>query len=141
MRNGTIRLIIDSVPEHVFLVGVAVNKICAEAGFGQETADQIELCVVEAVNNAIEHAYKNTAGNDVEVMIELTSSGITVKVCDAGESMRSLKQSKLDFDPSDIANLPEGGMGLYLIQQIMDTVRYESFGKKNILTMTKKLTI
>ncbi len=140
MRDRSIKLTINSELKHVALIGMAVNKIASDTELSQEMSDQMELCVVEAVNNAIQHAYRNKAGYEVEVMIEFTSTGMTFEVCDTGESMESLKTPTLEFDPDDRANLPEGGMGLYLIHQIMDAVRYERSGNKNILSMTKKFS-
>ena len=44
-----------------------------------------------------------------------------------------------EFDPTDVANLPEGGMGLHLIHSVMDEVRYHSEGGRNALTMRRRL--
>lgn len=139
MKSGTIKLIIDSALEHIALVGMAVNTISGEAGFSQETADQMELAVVEAVNNAMKHAYGNRAGREIAVIIEIGPDGITFQVRETGKPMAALNVPELNFDPGDIANLPVSGMGLYLIHQIMDEVCYASSEGTNILTMIKKL--
>jgi anti-sigma regulatory factor (Ser/Thr protein kinase) len=45
----------------------------------------------------------------------------------------------LEFDANNLDKLPEGGMGLYLIDTIMDTREYTTSGNRNILTVTKQL--
>ncbi|MDY6845287.1 MAG: ATP-binding protein [Thermodesulfobacteriota bacterium] len=139
MMNKAVKLTIDSVLENVSLIGIATNAICSSIVDNKEEVYQMELCVVEAVNNCIEHAYKNKSGHEVEVIIELNLDNIIFKVCDTGENMEPGKVSEFSFNPDDIASLPEGGMGLFLIHQIMDEVSYENIGKRNILTMTKEL--
>lgn len=132
-----IKLIIDSDLANVSLIGMAVNKICTQIPLDKIEAYQIETCVVEAVTNVIKHAYKNETGHDAAVSIKLHLDRITFLVCDTGKSMNPEQPAKLEFDPSDLENLPEGGMGLFIIHQIMDEVTYETIKDRNVLTMTK----
>lgn len=137
MRAKTVKLTIDSNLEDVFLIGLAVNNICSHIPYAELESNQIEICVVEAVNNTIKHAYKGEAGHDVEVLVALYLNRITFQVCDCGKTIKPGKMPKLEFDPNDLENLPEGGMGLFIIHEVMDEVAYETSKGKNILTMTK----
>ena len=116
-KAQTIRLVIDSNLQNVFLIGLSVRGICAGLPLSEEAAYQVEVSVVEAVNNAIEHAYQNQAGHEVKVLITLPGDRITFQVCDSGSSMDagSIPASRLDFDPNHWERLPEGGMGLHII--------------------------
>ena len=59
-------------------------------------------------------------------------------VIDKSSSLPNLKLDvALEFDPRDLENLPEGGMGLFLIQQIMDKVSYNVKDNTDTLSMTK----
>jgi len=44
----------------------------------------------------------------------------------------------LDYDPDDLASLPEGGMGLYLLHSLMDHVDYVSRDGRNVLTLERR---
>lgn len=132
-----IKLIISSNLTNISLIGMAVNKICAQIPLNKIEAYQIELCVVEAVNNVIKHAYKNETGHDVVVSIKLYLDRITFLVCDTGKAMELKQAADLEFDPADLENLPESGMGLVVIHQIMDEVAYKTIEDRNVLTMTK----
>jgi len=142
MKTRTIKLAIDSCLEDVFLLGLATRAICSYAPLNQLTTYQIETCVVEAINNCIKHAYQNLPGNSVEVVISLFIDRITFDVCDHGKAMETetfekQKRKELDFDPNVLDELPEGGMGLYIIRSVMDQVEYSSADGRNVLTMTK----
>ncbi len=134
-----IQLIIDSLLQNVSLVGVAVNSMSMSLSLSQVDASQIELCVVEAVTNAIKHAYNNQPGFSIQVNFAVYPDKLVITVCDEGQAMPALVVPSLDFDPTDLEHLPEGGMGLFLIHSIMDEVTYVSQQGKNRLTMTKRL--
>jgi anti-sigma regulatory factor (Ser/Thr protein kinase) len=82
----------------------------------------VELAVSEICTNIIQHAYLMTSG---EIRGSLTPlvNGIQIDLYDDGES----------FDPnaipapSDQADaLNEGGYGLHIVRQIMDSVQYQA---------------
>ncbi len=144
MKPKEIKLIIDSKLEDVALVGREVNKLCSAAGCPLLEASDVELCVVEAVTNSIEHAYKLKAGHKVEVAFAIYSDELIVGVCDTGEPMdpKLLEEkgpSSFLFDPDNLESIPEGGRGLAIIKEIMDSVNYTSKEGKNCFTMKKKL--
>lgn len=133
-----IRLIINSSLEDVFLMGLATRAICSYVPLSQLTAYQLETCVVEAINNVIRHSYGNNTGCQVEVSIYLFLDRIRFQICDRGKPMPpETLRSEFKYDPENIEDLPEGGMGLHVIKSVMDEVEYESKGGKNVLSMTK----
>lgn len=97
----------------------------------------VQLAVHEACTNIVEHAY----GEEVE-------EGRIYVTFTVSESPRSLQIDLFDtgspFEQSQVAapNLEvpqEGGYGLYLIDQLMDEVRYETKTDGNYLYLTKLL--
>ena len=137
MKSREIKLTIDSNLENVFLIGLAVNSICSHMPLSDLESYHMEVCVVEAVNNMIKHAYGNEPGHDVEVNIALHSDRIVFRLCDRGKVLELPDEPELNIDPDDLENLPEGGMGVFIIYEIMDTVTYEQFSDCNELTITK----
>jgi len=137
MESREIKLTIDSNLENVFLIGLAVNGICSHTLLSDLESYYMEVCVVEAVNNMIKHAYSNETGHEVEVNIALHSDRIVFRLRDRGKVMELLDEPELNIDPDDLENLPEGGMGVFIIYEIMDTVTYKQFSDYNVLTITK----
>ncbi len=123
----------------VRLVGMSIRALCASATSSVEAA-QIELAVVEACNNVVEHAYNGVEGM-LMLEIGIDEEKITIAVHDTGKTMpvASQQQTDLDFDPMNLDELPEGGMGLFLMTSIMDEQTYTSADGRNTLTLTKFL--
>jgi serine/threonine-protein kinase RsbW len=136
-HDGKISLTIPSGLEHVWALGVTLKALCSAAGVEEETAGLMELAVVEAVNNCIEHAYGGQAGHKVEVGIELEENQVVFSIADWGAPMGELPAGNLEFNPKAVSTLPEGGMGLHIIRQIMDRVEYRFSGGKNHLVLIK----
>jgi serine/threonine-protein kinase RsbW len=118
-----------------------VAKSAQEAGFDDKTLCQIQLAVDEACANVINHAYKDMAPGDMVISCHLDERHLVICIQDWGKS----------FDPEAIpepnvnAPLEErtlGGLGLYLIKQVMDKVRFTFDPEQgNKLIMIKRLQV
>lgn len=67
MAAARMQLTIPSELGQVRFLGLAVRALLVELAYPEDDVASIELCLVEAVNNAIEHAYREEAGHLVEV--------------------------------------------------------------------------
>ncbi len=140
-----LRLTIDSRLEDVALVGAAVRAASEAAGVAADVAADVELGVVEIVDNCFEHGYSGAAGFDIDVELSVSAFGVTVVVEDTAptspaEALRSAP-AKLDFDADVVEDLPEGGMGLMLLKNLMDDVTYRRDGERNVVVFTRRLRV
>jgi serine/threonine-protein kinase RsbW len=139
-----LRIAIDSNLEEVFLVSLVIRAVCSHAGLDELQTAEVELCAVEAATSAIKHAYGGKPGRDVSVALAFTDQRLDLEVRDEGRSMPIEQRERLRngsavlaFEPSDLANVPEGGMGLEIIHRTMDLVEYSTDGGSNRLRLTK----
>jgi len=133
-----VRLDIDSRLDHVELLARAVSALCATAGMRTRECARVELALVEAANNVIRHAYRGEAGHPVRVDVTLGDGLLTLRLEDEGLPMPERPSPALDYDPGDVANLPEGGMGLFIIHSVMDNVEFRRERDRNALVMTRR---
>ena len=98
----------------------------------------LNLVIEEAVVNIINYAYPKEQHESIYLSAHLHEGSIVLVLTDTGK----------EFDPTlapdaDITLSAEereiGGLGIFLIRQIMNEVRYERIDGKNILTLEKKL--
>ena len=144
MENQTITITIESRIEKVSLAGMVAQTVCKFAGFSEMDAYLVELSVVEAVTNSIQHAYKNDPGHAVQVLFSLDEGGITINVCDKGipldvKALEEKTISSLEVNADDIDSIPEGGRGLAIIKEVMDCVEYKSDQGNNCMMMRKEI--
>ncbi|MBW1783824.1 MAG: ATP-binding protein [Deltaproteobacteria bacterium] len=139
-----VNFIIDSDIQNVPLIGMSVNKLCLSASFSTIDAFNIELCVVEAITNSIRHSYSEEIGHEVKVVFTLTQEDIVIDICDTGPSMDPdlLDRAVIQYpegNDNEIETIAEGGRGLGIIKEIMDSVVYRSEIGENCLSMRKRL--
>lgn len=130
---------IDSDLASVELVAGIVRAVCS-GSLGEEALNDLEIGIVEAINNVIKHGYSGQKGSSVEISVGLRKDRVVIDIIDQAPPMPEgkLDQARAhDLDTKEIADLPEGGMGLSLIRMTMDDVRYSSQDGSNRLTLTK----
>jgi serine/threonine-protein kinase RsbW len=144
MADTTVKLVIPSDLKSVYLIDMLVETLCSLVPLSDDGSFWIKLCTVEAVNNAILHAYDKSPDYEVEVSVALAADRLRVTVRDTGRPMpadllegRSL--ADLAGDPEDPASVATKGRGLAIIREMMDSVTYHQEKSGNRLTMVKLL--
>ena len=98
--------------------------------------NQIGIAVDEIFSNISHYAYYPLVGG-VAVRVAV-GDDVTVEFEDGG-----VEYDPMTADDPDITTLPEdreiGGLGIFMVKNIMDSMEYQRNGDKNILTIKKKL--
>ena len=130
------KLSIDSSFSEVRLASELLYKYCDTHKIPIDLQGQLELMLVEALNNVVEHAYLEKAGNSIGIELEMVDQNALMKITDNGIAAPGsvlIEGSELP----DITALPEGGWGLCLIQALADNIEYHRYPNHNILILTK----
>lgn len=137
MSTQRVQLSIESKLDHVSLIGVLVRALAAQLGYASLDSFQIELAVVEAVNNSIEHSYLGEPNKKIDVSLSMGEGNFVLTIADDGIPMppQALAESE---EPVSSDEFSEGGRGLDIIKQVMDSVTYER-GSRNSLHLIKRL--
>ena len=98
----------------------------------------LNLVLEEAVVNIINYAYPKEEHESIYLSARMHEGTIVLVLTDTGK----------EFDPTavpeaDVTLSAEerqiGGLGIFLIRQIMNEVKYERIEGKNVLTLEKKV--
>ena len=126
----TEKLCIHSNAEAPAIAADWVRQRCSHAGLADSPAFQVMTCVVEAVNNCVEHAYRDTPG-DIGIRLYSNTRWLVVQVQDRGEPLQPQTQ-QADPEPLQI-----DGRGWFIMQQWMDIARYRRRNLRNVVTLVK----
>lgn len=130
---------VPSSTENLAMIRDFVGKIGDRAGMNESEVSMLELAVDEACANVIEHSYGEDQTKDVTIRATLDAETIQIEVIDTGCGFdpASVEQKE---PPRLISERQSGGLGMKLMQKVMDEVRYEIVpGVKNELRMRKRL--
>ena len=120
-------------------LGMFVDEVCENVGFDMSTTFKLNLAIEEAVVNVMSYAYPAGTKGDVDIDAEADDEQLKFVISDSGTPFDPTQKAEVDTTLS-AEERGIGGLGIYLIRQIMDTINYERVDGKNVLTLRKKLT-
>lgn len=107
-------------------------------GIPDELSMPINLALEEIVSNVMLYAYPGTHGQVIVEYIKVNNERIIFTVSDTGIAFDPTKKEEVDTTLS-AEERPIGGLGIHLVRQLMDEVRYERIDDKNVLTLIKNI--
>lgn len=127
MKRFSLTLPSDS--KYVIAARLLATSVAGIAGFNVEQIEDIRMAVGEAMNNAVIHSNCN---DEVSLDVDVDDSFIQIRVSDHGKG----------FNPGevqmDLNNYQGNGLGLFIIDSLMDEVNIDSKNKAGTsITMRK----
>ena len=113
-----------------------ISDCCAKFKIPHGTVYELMLAVDEACTNIVEHGYKGMDPGSIILSFRIEADRILVQITDFGHVFEPTKAPKLDVTAA-LEDREMGGLGLYLIYQIMDNIDYQASEEGNTLTFTK----
>jgi anti-sigma regulatory factor (Ser/Thr protein kinase) len=132
----TLRLEVPSETRFLGLVRDAARKMAELSGFDDATAEKIALAVDEAATNVLEHAYHGAGDRVVRVDMDQGGESFCVDVVDDGDPLDPARLRDLDVPGLEKARRT-GGLGVHLMERIMDSVTFRRAGRGNVCCLVK----
>jgi len=124
--------------DELIRVAAFMEELGEKWGLSVSLVMSLNLAVEEALTNIIAYGYDDESSHTIEIRLEKSGNELFINVIDDGHEY----DPTLKADP-DITQSAEtrkvGGLGIFLIKKIMDTVEYQRTGNKNYLNLTKNI--
>jgi anti-sigma regulatory factor (Ser/Thr protein kinase) len=115
-----------------------IEEIGREFAIAPDGLFNLKLVLEEAVVNVINYAYPKEEHEFIYLSASMHEGSIVLVLTDTGKAFDPTAAPEADITLSaDERQI--GGLGIFLIRQIMNEVKYERIDGKNILTLEKKL--
>jgi serine phosphatase RsbU (regulator of sigma subunit)/anti-sigma regulatory factor (Ser/Thr protein kinase) len=128
---------VDNEPGSLGKVRRFVTDVCAAVPgnrFADEQVAELHLALTEASSNVFEHAYGGGAGT-LRIEAQWNDHELRFRLVDRGAAFDPARARPPRFDGSS-----DGGLGIYLIRQIMELIDYtRSEAGLNVLELAKRL--
>jgi len=119
-------------------VNAFIEEIGEELQLDMELLMNLNLVMEEMVSNVIFYAYPEGKTADIELTAECTGHTLTFVLSDKGREFDPTMKEDIDTE-TDPADRELGGLGIYIVKNIMNEVTYQRLEGKNLLTMKKDL--
>lgn len=118
-----------------------ITDATAQAGLDDHAAWQVQLAVDEAATNIIQHGYDESDPGIIDLSWEIASDELVVTLRDRGRRFNPDDVPAPDIT-SPLEERQAGGLGIYLMGRLMDSVAFTfDDAQGNLLTMTKQLPV
>ncbi|OOE07037.1 MULTISPECIES: anti-sigma B factor RsbW [Fictibacillus] len=142
MRTASdyIEMNVPAKPDYVGVVRLTISGLANRMGFAFDEIEDIKIAVSEAVTNVVNHAYADEDKGQVRIGCNIFDDRIEITVVDQGKSfdVDTISKNLGPVDGKSVDQLNEGGLGLFLIDTLMDKVEISSEAGV-VVMMTKYL--
>lgn len=142
MRNdGTVTLTVPAKAEFVDIIRLTLYGIAAKMKFSFEEIEDMKVAVSEACNNAVLHAYDHSQPGQIEVSFTIMNEDrLQIAVSDSGVSFEQVTdRTTSTLHGKSIDEIQSGGLGLYLMQALMDEVEIRSNQGTSVILTKRRL--
>ena len=134
----TRRLVLPNDIETIPQLNEFIDSVAEEVGLEMSLTMSLNLAIEEAVVNVMEYAYPEGQKGNVEIEVTADQQWMTFVITDTGIAFDPTTKKDADTTLS-AEERPIGGLGIFLVRQMMDVIAYKREGNKNVLTLQKKL--
>ena len=119
-------------------VAVFVEEVSQLLSLDSETTMNLNLALEEVVSNVILYAYPQKMGENIIIKASSDDNILVFTITDKGDEFDPTK-----VEDADITLAAEdreiGGLGIFIVKNIMNEVTYQRLDGKNILTHKKNI--
>ncbi len=109
------------------------EKLCAKLDMRREDASKLNIAIDEIFSNISKYAYKDSG--DVELFFKADEKHVEITFTDTGIPYNPLDKEDPDINlPAE--ERPEGGLGIYMVKNLMENIVYERKDDRNILKIS-----
>ncbi len=128
------------IPNHIDYIEIATSALESYTqmlGFSHVDCSKAMVGLEEAIANIIRHAYPEKDEGTIKITLEDIDSGLRIRILDDGAPIDSDSFHSLNINvlPEEI---PESGLGIFLIHKLFEKSAFETIGQKGNLTTLEK---
>jgi serine/threonine-protein kinase RsbW len=115
-----------------------IEELAEHWDFPEQLTMSINLVVEEALSNIIFYAFSDNKAHKIRISFSLRNDLLKIMITDDGVAFDPTLRKQPDISLPALER-PIGGLGIFLISKIMDTVLYERKNNRNTLILEKEI--
>ena len=118
-------------------LNVFIDQVAESLGLDDSLTMSLNLAIEEAVVNVMNYAYPEGMAGMVNIEVSADNEVLNFIISDSGIPFDPTTKEEADTSLS-AEDRPIGGLGIFLVRQLMDTINYERIDGKNVLRLGKR---
>lgn len=125
---------LDELPR----ITAAVEELGDREEWPPDLAFKVNLVLDELVVNVCSHAYDGDGGHEFEINVDSKPDALSIEVIDDGRPFDPLSDAPPPNLDAPLAERDVGGLGLHLVQTMMDDMKYQRKDGRNHLQVVAR---
>ena len=134
-ESPKVELTLPILPDMELAATKTAEVVAKHMNLDEEKSAEISMALIEATINAFEHS--DSESGNVEIHFLIQGDELIIQVTDKGKGFDKSKVAIPKIEQK-FGSDHKRGWGLKLIEELMDTVEFESTDEGTTVTMTKK---
>ncbi|MCY4387857.1 MAG: ATP-binding protein [Desulfurellaceae bacterium] len=136
MNEETLEVSLVNDLKEIARVAEQIDEFCASHDLTSEVAYAVNLALDEILTNTISYGYDDDEPHRIEIIVSLEAEALVIVIADDSAAFDLSNAPTPDIGAS-LEERPLGGLGLFLVHQMMDSVEYRREEGRNIVTLKK----
>jgi sigma-B regulation protein RsbU (phosphoserine phosphatase) len=115
-----------------------LNQFAERQGLEDAVRRRVNMAVDELLNNIVSYGFDDEEAHPIHVRMELGSERLSLTITDDGQPFNPFARNAPDVEAA-IDDREIGGLGIHLVQNVMDEVAYRRRTEQNVVTLIKYL--
>ena len=135
--GSTLKLSIKNEVSEFKALNASLAQFLAAHEVPSRAAYTVDLAVEELVMNVIRYAFIDDDTHSIDIEIEIDGDQVVLRIADEGRPFDPRENPELDLDADD---RQVGGLGLYLVVDMVDMLKYQRVDEQNRVEVRISMT-
>lgn len=135
--SANLTLNMEAQLDEIERIRAAVNILSQAEQWPPELLFQIELVLEEIGTNIIKYGQDGERETEIDITLTSDRESLTMEIIDNGTPFDPFADAPPPDLDSAVPDRPIGGLGIYLVQELMDEASYRHEDGKNKLILVK----
>jgi len=131
-------LLVNNKIEELTRVAQFMEELGEEWGLPVPLVFSLNLVMEEALTNTIAYGFDDDGSHTIEIHFNKAGALLSIIITDDGHEYDPTQKKDPDIFLA-VEDRPIGGLGIFLIKKIMDSVQYRRINNRNNLILTKNI--
>ena len=138
MDDDVLEIALANELREIVAAAAKIDAFCEEQELASEIAYAVNLSIDEILTNTISYGYDDDEPHRIEIIVRLEADSLVVVIVDDSAPFDLSATPETDVEAT-LEDREVGGLGLFLVHQMMDKVEYERVDGCNVVTLTKSM--
>jgi anti-sigma regulatory factor (Ser/Thr protein kinase) len=114
-----------------------LDELALQVGLPPKTCADLHVALEEHLTNVINYGYTPGQAGRIALRLDASPEALRVEIEDDARPFNPLLAPSVDVH-QPLEERPIGGLGIHMIRQLTDDLRYEARAGHNVLTLIKR---